>query len=40
MWSKGIFFIDSVLKVNPRIYKTTYSNGETIMRSLDEKNFK
>ena len=40
MWSKVIFVIDSVLNINPWIYKNTYLSGETIMSSLHEKNCK
>ena len=36
-WSKEIFIIDSVLKINPWTYKIKYLNGEKIILSFYEK---
>ena len=36
-WSKEIFFIDSVLKINPWTHKIKNSNGEKIEGSFHEK---
>ena len=35
-WSKEIFIIDSVLKINPWTYKIKYLNGEKIILSFYE----